>query len=86
MDSALASGALDLVGIARPAVLNPLAPTNTLLDKDNGNARVAVASIKIPWLLNKIGNYVIGAGYETVSPDALFLRIMVLTLDPRLGT
>ncbi|CAJ0548424.1 Ff.00g020370.m01.CDS01 [Fusarium sp. VM40] len=65
MDSALASGALDLVGIARPAVLSPSAPTNTLLDEGNGNARVAVASIKIPWLLNKIGNYVIGAGYET---------------------
>ncbi|KAI6760354.1 hypothetical protein HG530_009214 [Fusarium avenaceum] len=65
MDSALESGALDLVGIARPAVLNPLAPTNTLLEEGNGNARVTVASIKIPWLLNKIGNYVIGAGYET---------------------
>ncbi|KAK2669823.1 NADH:flavin oxidoreductase/NADH oxidase, N-terminal [Fusarium oxysporum f. sp. vasinfectum] len=67
MESAITSGALDMVGIARPAVLDPSSPMNTLLDfdKQGENARAVAVSVRTPWLLQKIGNYVIGAGYET---------------------
>lgn len=69
----MASGSLDMVGIARPGVLDPSAPTNTLLDKSKKDeeARAIAISIPTPWLLKKIGNYVIGAGYETVSSKTL---------------
>ena len=68
IENALKSGALDIVGLARPAMLNPSAPTNTLLNmsKQGEEARAIAVSIETPWLLKKIGNYVIGAGYETV--------------------
>ncbi|EXM15802.1 NADH:flavin oxidoreductase/NADH oxidase, N-terminal [Fusarium oxysporum f. sp. vasinfectum] len=67
IESALTGGALDIVGLARPAVLNPSAPSNTLLDmsKKADEARATAISIETPWLLKKFGNYVIGAGYET---------------------
>lgn len=69
IQDALASGSLDLVGLARPAMLDPSVPNNTLLDKSkkDDEARAIAISIPTPWLLKKIGNYVIGAGYETVS-------------------
>ncbi|KAJ4171580.1 hypothetical protein NW754_013350 [Fusarium falciforme] len=67
IESALASGSLDMVGLARPAMLDPSVPTNTLLDKrkKDDEARAIAISIPTPWLLKKIGNYIIGAGYET---------------------
>ncbi|KAH7150586.1 hypothetical protein DER46DRAFT_688977 [Fusarium sp. MPI-SDFR-AT-0072] len=67
IEDALASGSLDIVGLARPAMLDPSVPTNTLLNKSkkDNEARAIAISIPTPWLLKKIGNYVIGAGYET---------------------
>lgn len=68
MEGALSGNALDIVGMARPAVLNASAASNTLLDmrKKDDEARAIAVSVPTPWLLKKIGNYVIGAGYETV--------------------
>jgi hypothetical protein len=68
MEDALSSNALDIVGMARPAVLNASAASNMLLDmnKRDDEARAIAVSIPTPWLLKKIGNYVIGASYETV--------------------
>ncbi|SPJ93228.1 related to NADH oxidase [Fusarium torulosum] len=67
MEGALSGNALDIVGMARPAVLNASAASNTLLDmrKKDDEARAIAVSVPTPWLLKKIGNYVIGAGYET---------------------
>jgi hypothetical protein len=86
IEGALASGSLDVVGLARPAMLDPSVPTNTLLDKSkkDDEARAIAVSIPTPWLLKKIGNYIIGAGYETVSsltPE----RDKVLTFNLRPG-
>ncbi|KAM0203162.1 hypothetical protein ACHAQI_010568 [Fusarium lateritium] len=68
IEDALRSKALDIVGLARPAVLDASTPSSTLLDmsKKDDEARAIAISIPTPWLLKKIGNYVIGAGYETV--------------------
>jgi hypothetical protein len=68
MSSAISSGALDAVGLARPAVLNPSVPINKILDanvKDH-EARAYSRSIESPWILKLVGNYVLGAGLETV--------------------
>ncbi|KAM0312218.1 hypothetical protein ACHAPQ_012269, partial [Fusarium lateritium] len=67
IEDALRSKALDIVGLARPAVLDASTPSSTLLDmsKKDDEARAIAISILTPWLLKKIGNYVIGAGYET---------------------
>lgn len=69
IESALTEGALDLVGMARPAILNPSVPTNTILNKsvEEKDAKAYARLIEPPWLLKKIGNVVIGAGVETVS-------------------
>lgn len=68
IEDALLSKALDMVGLARPAVLDASAPSSTLLNMSKGDdeARAIAISIPTPWLLKKIGNYIIGAGYETV--------------------
>lgn len=86
MSSAISSGALDAVGLARPAVLNPSVPNNKILDanvKDN-EARAYSRSIESPWILKAVGNYVLGAGFETVSA----LNRAIGTADSifRLGT
>ncbi|KAF5658550.1 NADH:flavin oxidoreductase NADH oxidase [Fusarium heterosporum] len=67
IEDALASGSLDIVGLARPAMLDPSVPINTVLNKNkkDDEARAIAISIPTPWLLKKIGNYIIGAGYET---------------------
>ncbi|KAH8706179.1 hypothetical protein BGZ61DRAFT_350161 [Ilyonectria robusta] len=67
IESALTEGALDLVGMARPAILNPSVPTNTILNKsvEEKDAKAYARLIEPPWLLKKIGNVVIGAGVET---------------------
>lgn len=68
MANALSSNALDLIGIARPAVLNPLLPKNTILNPEikDQNARAYARSIEPSWFFRLIGNVVIGAGVETV--------------------
>ncbi|KAF5647851.1 NADH:flavin oxidoreductase NADH oxidase [Fusarium tjaetaba] len=68
IEDALLSKALDIVGLARPAVLDASAPSSTLLNMSKGDDEARAIAISIPthWLLKKIGNYIIGAGYETV--------------------
>ncbi|CZR35812.1 uncharacterized protein FPRO_00065 [Fusarium proliferatum ET1] len=62
------SKALDMVGLAQPAVFDASAPSSTLLNMSKGDDEARAIAISIPtlWLLKKIGNYIIGAGYDTV--------------------
>ncbi|KAM5347797.1 hypothetical protein ACJ41O_007621 [Fusarium nematophilum] len=68
MDGALRDGALDLIGMARPAILNPWVPKNTILNMEveDKDAKAYARAIEPSWLLKKIGNVVIGAGVETL--------------------
>ncbi|KAH6869318.1 NADH:flavin oxidoreductase/NADH oxidase [Thelonectria olida] len=68
MEAALQDDALDLIGMARPAILNPSVPTNTILNTavEEKDAKAYARLIEPPWLLKKIGNVVIGAGAETM--------------------
>ncbi|SCV50503.1 related to NADH oxidase [Fusarium fujikuroi] len=68
IEGALLSKALDMVGLSQPAVFDASAPSSTLLNMSKGDDEARAIAISIPtlWLLKKIGNYIIGAGYETV--------------------
>ncbi|KAH7110744.1 NADH:flavin oxidoreductase/NADH oxidase [Dactylonectria macrodidyma] len=68
MEAALDDDALDLIGIARPAILNPSVPKNTILNTavEEKDAKAYARLIEPHWLLKKIGNVVIGAGAETL--------------------
>jgi 2,4-dienoyl-CoA reductase-like NADH-dependent reductase (Old Yellow Enzyme family) len=70
MEAALEEGACDMVGIGRPAVLNPALPKNVIFNAEVGDedAKVYARSIKAPWLVKKFGGKAVGAGVESVSP------------------
>ncbi|PKS08628.1 hypothetical protein jhhlp_005015 [Lomentospora prolificans] len=70
MEAALEEGACDIVGIARPAVINPALPKNIIFNPalSGDEARVDAKRIHAPWIVKKLGPRSIGAGYESVSP------------------
>lgn len=69
METALIDGACDMVGIGRPAVLNPSLPINTVLNKEvkDEDAKLYARKIEAPWLARKLAPPAIGAGAESVS-------------------
>lgn len=72
VEAAVASGDCELVGIARPAVMNPALPSNTLFNPEISDADATLFAVKIepPWLAKKLGIMGIGAGFESVSQQA----------------
>lgn len=69
MEAAVAEGGCDMVGIGRPAVLNPRLPSNIVFNKEvsDNDARLYVDKVKVPWIAKMISPSV-GAGAESVSP------------------
>lgn len=68
MEAALEQGGCDLVGIGRPAVLNPHLPKNTIFNKEikDEDAKLYARRIEPSWL-GKLAPPAIGAGAESVS-------------------
>lgn len=68
MEAAVAEGACDLVGIARPATVNPSLPKNIIFNSEvhDNDARLFDKKIDTPWLFSYIAPAV-GAGAESVS-------------------
>lgn len=68
MEAAVAEGACDLVGVARPAAINPSLPTNLVFNPEvkDDDARMFVKKISPPWIAKYIAPGV-GAGAESVS-------------------
>lgn len=69
MEAALETRGCDLIGLGRPAVLNPALPKNTILAatvKDE-DAKLYVRKIEAPWFTKKFGLKAIGEGAATVS-------------------
>lgn len=69
MESAIQSGDCDLIGIARPAVLNPALPNNVIFNKElsDNDARLYAKSIPASWLSRVLGMRIIGGvAAETV--------------------
>ncbi|RKK76719.1 hypothetical protein BFJ69_g6668 [Fusarium oxysporum] len=67
MSKAIADGACDLIGLARPAVLNPSLPKELLFnpEKEEVNLASSIPSIPVPWFIRLLGVRVLGAGTET---------------------
>ncbi|CCF41096.1 NADPH dehydrogenase [Colletotrichum higginsianum] len=67
MEAALANNGCDLIGLGRPAVLNPALPKNTILAADVGDddAKLYARKIEAPWIAQKLGVKAIGAGAES---------------------
>lgn len=68
MEAAVAEGVCDLVGLGRPAVLNPSLPSNLVFNPEvkDDDARLFVKKISPPWIAAWIAPSV-GAGAESVS-------------------
>ncbi|KAF4976015.1 hypothetical protein FZEAL_7271 [Fusarium zealandicum] len=67
MEAALNEGACDLIGIGRPAILNPSLPLNTILSTEvpSEDAKVYARKVQTPWLLKRFGPKSVGAGVES---------------------
>ncbi|KAH6641316.1 NADPH dehydrogenase [Chaetomium tenue] len=67
MERAVVDGDCDLIGLARPAVLNPLLPNNLVLNSEvkDQDARVYRRKHKTPWFAKFLGLPVIGAGMDS---------------------
>ncbi|KAJ4418770.1 hypothetical protein N0V82_005335 [Gnomoniopsis sp. IMI 355080] len=68
MEAAVVEGGCDLVGIARPAALNPTLPKNVVFNSEvkDEDARLFTKKVKVPWIMKQIGPGV-GSGAESVS-------------------
>lgn len=68
MARAITNGDCDLIGLARPAVLNPKLPKNRIFNEQVGDDdRLYTATLEKPFLERLIGNRIVGAGAESVS-------------------
>ncbi|KAM0352341.1 hypothetical protein ACHAPU_002006 [Fusarium lateritium] len=66
MEDALTEGACDLIGLGRPAIINPSLPVNTILNKEvkTEDASLYARRIQTPWILKRFGPKSIGSGVE----------------------
>ncbi|KAJ4302035.1 hypothetical protein N0V88_002168 [Collariella sp. IMI 366227] len=68
MEKAVADDDCDLVGLARPAVLNPAVPNNIVFNPEvkDQDATLYRKNIEIPWILKQLGMAPVGAGLNTL--------------------
>jgi tRNA-dihydrouridine synthase len=80
MEAALSEGACDLIGLGRPAIINPFLPANLILNKEvkDDDAKLFAKRIQTPWILKKFGPKSIGSGAEIVSKTCLIPRGLLL--------
>ncbi|KAI3394348.1 hypothetical protein diail_2900 [Diaporthe ilicicola] len=66
MEAAVAEGGCDMVGLGRPAVMNPRLPINLVFNKEvkDEDARLYLKKVPVPWLAKVIAPGV-GAGAES---------------------
>ncbi|KKY36649.1 putative nadph dehydrogenase [Diaporthe ampelina] len=66
MEAAVAEGGCDMVGIGRPAVINPSLPSNIIFNKEvsDDDARLYLKKVPVPWIAKMIAPGV-GAGAES---------------------
>jgi 2,4-dienoyl-CoA reductase-like NADH-dependent reductase (Old Yellow Enzyme family) len=69
MEAAIRDGGCDLVGLGRPAVLNPLLPRNTIFNGEvsDDDAKVYAKIVAPSWLSSMLGMRSINGAAETVS-------------------
>lgn len=78
MEAAITEGVCEMIGLGRPAVLNPTLPKNTVFNSEvnDADARLYVKKVPTPWILKFLLPRV-GAGAESVS--APFHSLHVIT-------
>ncbi|KAI0543235.1 NADH:flavin oxidoreductase/NADH oxidase [Xylaria digitata] len=66
METALEQNACDLIGIGRPAVMNPTVPKKLFLNQEvaDSDATIKVHRVSPSWWMKKIGVKALGAGAE----------------------
>lgn len=69
MEAAIRDGGCDMIGIGRPAVLNPWLPKNTIFNKEIGDddAKLYTKTVAPAWLSRVLGMKTINGAAETVS-------------------
>ncbi|KAK8053898.1 FMN binding oxidoreductase [Apiospora saccharicola] len=69
MEAALAGGGCDLIGIGRPATVNPAFPREILLNPEvkDEDASLFVEKIQPGWFLKMTGVHALGAAADSVS-------------------
>lgn len=69
MEKAVADGDCDLVGLGRPAVLNPSVPNSVVFNPEvkDQDATLYRKKNKTPWILKFLGMPAVGAGMDSVS-------------------
>ena len=85
MESAVRDGACDMVGVGRPAVLNPLLPRTTILNKEvaDADANLYARKISAGWMSSLLGIKGIKGAAETVRAN---LRVSGVLTTCRCGT
>lgn len=68
MEAAVSEGGCDMVGLGRPAAINPRLPANIIFNKEvkDEDARLYMKKVPVPWVAKMIAPGV-GAGAESVS-------------------
>lgn len=69
MEAAVRDGDCDIIGIARPAVLDPSLPKNTIFNKNlrDEEASIHAKAVPVSWLSSTLGMKAINGAAETVS-------------------
>lgn len=72
MEAAVAEGSCDLIGLARPAIINPLLPRTVLLNQavPHNEAKISVRRLPPGTIAKFLGVKLIGVGPERVSAEA----------------
>ncbi|KAK3359454.1 NADH:flavin oxidoreductase/NADH oxidase [Lasiosphaeria hispida] len=68
MEAAVAAGDCDMIGIGRPAVINPLLPQAIVFNPElkDQDATLYVKKLEAPWIIKFLDVKAIGAGVETM--------------------
>ena len=69
MEAALEEDACDMIGVGRPAVLDPSLPKKVVFNEEvkDEDAKLYAKKIEAPWIVKKFGGKAVGAGVESVS-------------------
>lgn len=68
MEAAIRSGGCDIIGIARPAVLNPMLPNNIIFNKEvsDNDAKLYARTIQNSWITRVLGMRAVTGAADTV--------------------
>lgn len=87
MEAALQADDCDMIGIGRPAIINPSLPANLILNPEvaDADARLSDKKVEPHWIFEKLGmKSVVGAGAEivrhVVAPLLLVLTVANMSI------